>query len=289
MVKQIRWSEVIKRLLFYVSLLAVLAFTILPFLWMISVSIKPREEVFTSPPRWIPNQPTLDAFRRVLSDPSLYARGVGFDKWVKNSASVTGVVTVISLIVSTIAAYALSRFRFRGKTTAGYLILATQMVPSVVLMIPLHIIMRDAKLLDTLTALVICYSTFAMPFCTWMMRGYFNTIPADLDEAAMVDGATRMGALFRVVVPLALPGFVATGIFTFILAWNEFLLANVMINSPGNFTLPVALASFRGQYVIPWNLVMAACVLISIPTLLLFALLQRSLVAGFTAGAVKGQ
>ena len=289
MVKQKRWSDIVRRLLFYISLLAVLAFTILPFLWMISVSIKPREEVFTSPPRWIPDQPTLDAFRRVLSDSSLYARGVGFDKWVKNSASVTLAVTGLSLVLSTIAAYALSRFRFRGRHAAGYLILATQMVPSVVLMIPLHIMMRDAKLLDTLTALVICYSTFAMPFCTWMMRGYFNTIPTDLDEAAMVDGATRLGALFRVVVPLALPGFVATGIFTFILAWNEFLLANVMISSPGKYTLPVALASFRGQYVIPWNLVMAACVLISIPTLLLFALLQRSLVAGFTAGAVKGQ
>ncbi len=262
------------------------AIVLIPFLWLISTSLKDRSDIFTYPPVWIPRHFSLSGYIDLWSKTPF--ADVGFSTFVQNSFLVASSSSLIAVILSALAGYSLSRFRFRGSSLFGYLILVAQMLPEALLLIPLYLLMRDLGQLDSLFGLVLVYSAFGLPYATWMLRGYFNAIPRDLDEAAMIDGCSQIGSLFRVVLPLAVPGVIVTLLYTFIIGWNEFLFALVFLNSFDKYTMPLALGSFRTQYLVEWNLLFAGAVVLTVPVLLMFLLMQKSLATGFTAGAVKG-
>ena len=263
--------------------LIVCVFAVFPFIWMLSTSFKPSEEVYKEP-TLLPEKPTLQGYVETLTKST---RNFSFLQWGKNSLIISVCTTVFSLIVSTLGGYGMSRFRFRGRGSLGYVILMTQMLPGSLLILPLYIIMINLNLLNSLIGLVLAYTTFSVPFCTWMMKGYFDTIPASLDEAAMVDGCSRIRTFFNVVLPLTKPGLAATAIFSFIAGWNEYLFASQFAQSYDKWTLPVGLASFSGQYTTNWGALMAGAVMVTIPVIIIFLILQKSLVSGMTAGAVK--
>jgi ABC-type glycerol-3-phosphate transport system permease component len=252
-----------------------------PFLWMISTSLKdPAEVVLRDPtiiPRSFATQNYVDAFNRG-----------NFGRYLVNSVVVALAVTLLSLLLATLSGYAFARFRLFGSKAILLGILATQMFPAILLAIPLYILIRNLGLLNSLVGLVLVYTTFALPFCVWMMRNYFLSIPRDLDESAMVDGATRLQALRSVVLPVAMPGIAATGIFSFILSWNEFLYANTFISSADLRTLPVGLQSLIGEYTTDWGLLMAGAVITTMPIVIIFFFVQRRLTQGLASGAVKG-
>lgn len=262
----------------------VCAFALFPFLWMISTSFKPAEEVYTNTPAFIPDHPTAQGYVEMLTTES---STFDFKKWAVNSVVIALMTTVFSMVTATLGGYGISRFRFRGRGALSYIVLTTQVLPGSLLMIPLYIIMGNLQLLDTRLGLVIAYATFSVPFCTWMMKGFFDSIPLSLEEAAKVDGAGRFRCFATVVMPLTVPGLVATGLFAFINGWNEYLFASTFMKSYENWTLPMGIASFQGQYTTNWGTLMAGSVLVTIPVVILFLALQKHLVGGMTAGAVK--
>ncbi len=263
--------------------LIVCLFCIFPFCWMISVSFKPASEVY-APPTLFPKAPTLDGYRNMLATTGAFS----FTTWLKNSVIASLCTTLFSLIIATLGAYGLARFRFRGRNALAYLILTTQVIPGALIIVPLYIIMSNLNLLDNMIGLILAYTTFTVPFCTWMMKGYFDSISPTIDEAAMVDGANRFQVFIRIVLPLSLPGLAATTIFAFISGWNEYVFASILLRSYENWTLPIGIASFQGQYDTNWGTLMAGAVMITVPVVVIFWLLQKHLVAGMTAGAVKG-
>lgn len=262
----------------------VCAFALFPFLWMISTSFKPAEEVYTNTPAFIPDNPTAQGYVEMLTTES---STFDFKKWAVNSVVIALMTTIFSMVIATLGGYGISRFRFRGRGALSYIVLTTQVLPGSLLMIPLYIIMGNLQLLDTRLGLVIAYATFSVPFCTWMMKGFFDSIPLSLEEAAKVDGAGRFRCFATVVMPLTVPGLVATGLFAFINGWNEYLFASTFMKSYENWTLPMGIASFQGQYTTNWGTLMAGSVLVTIPVVILFLTLQKHLVGGMTAGAVK--
>ncbi|MDY4208237.1 carbohydrate ABC transporter permease [Blautia obeum] len=274
----------VKKIITVILVILVCMFALLPFVWMISTSFKPANEVYSKTPSFIPNEPTVEGYTEMLTTQS---STFDFPQWLTNSVIVALLTTVFSMIIATLGGYGLSRFRFRGRGFLSYFILTTQVLPGSLLIIPLYVIMGNLQLLDTRIGLVAAYCTFSVPFCTWMMKGFFDTIPISLEEAARVDGAGRFRIFSTVVLPLTVPGLVATGIFSFINGWNEYLFASTFMKSYENWTLPVGIASFQGQYTTNWGTLMAGAVLITIPVVILFLLLQKHLVSGMTAGAVK--
>ena len=252
-----------------------------PFLWMLVTSLKGPQELALQYPTLIPRHP----------DPGNYARVLvraGFGRYFLNSALVAVATTLISVALAALAGYAFARFRLPGGKALLLGILATQMFPGILLAIPLYGLLRDLHLLDSLPGLVLVYTTFALPFCVWMLRNSFLTVPRELEESALVDGCSRLGALWRVVLPVALPGIAATAIFSFILAWNEFLYANTFISSAEKRTLALGLQSLIGEFTTDWGLLMAGAVVTTVPLVLAFLAIQRRLTQGLAAGAVKG-
>jgi ABC-type glycerol-3-phosphate transport system permease component len=277
--------ELLGKSLVYLLVIVICTAAAIPFLWMVSSSFKERSEIFTYPPVWIPRMPSVAGYVELFSQETF--GDVGFMQFALNSLYVALATAFTSVVMASLAGYSLSRFRFRGSGTVKYTILLSQMMPGALLLIPLYLFMRNMRLLDSHLALILAYTSFTLPYCTYILRGYFNTIPPDLDEAAMVDGCGRAGALFRVVLPLAAPGIVVTTTSAFIMAWNEFMFALVFLNTYPKWTLPLALGTFRGQYLVEWNFLFAGSVLATIPVLILFLVLQRWLAAGFVAGALK--
>jgi ABC-type glycerol-3-phosphate transport system permease component len=252
-----------------------------PFLWMISTSLKNPAEVVLRDPTIIPRSFAVENYVDV------FRRG-NFGRYFLNSVIVSLAVTVISVAIATLSGYAFARYRLPGGKAILLGILATQMFPAILLAIPLYILIRNLGLLNSLLGLILVYTSFALPFCVWMLRNYFLTIPKDLDESALVDGATRLQALRSVVLPVAMPGIAATGIFSFILAWNEFLYANTFISSAELRTLPVGLQSLIGEFTTDWGMLMAGAVVTTIPVVVIFFFVQRRLTQGLATGAVKG-
>lgn len=252
--------------------LIVCLFCIFPFCWMISVSFKPASEVY-APPTLFPKAPTLDGYRNMLATTGAFS----FTTWLKNSVIASLCTTLFSLIIATLGAYGLARFRFRGRNALAYLILTTQVIPGALIIVPLYIIMSNLNLLDNMIGLILAYTTFTVPFCTWMMKGYFDSISPTIDEAAMVDGANRFQVFTRIVLPLSLPGLAATTIFAFISGWNEYVFASILLRSYENWTLPIGIASFQGQYDTNWGTLMAGAVMITVPVVVIFWLLQNIL------------
>lgn len=267
----------------YLAAALVVAFTLLPIGYMITIALRPNQDIYLSPFPYIPPNPTWTNFADVLTGKTVA------DARLLPAAGRTLVVAVAStffaIILATLAGYSLARFQFRGRAGFGLGLLATQMMPAVLFLVPLFVIFRQLHLTNSLHGLTLAYLTFALPFCIWMLRGYFSTIPLDLEEASMLDGSTRLQALWHVVLPLAAPALAATATFAFINAWNEFLFAFILGGQTPLAT--VALYSFVSQYGPQYGNLMAAALLVGLPPVLLFALMQRFLIEGLTAGAVK--
>jgi len=253
--------------------------------WMISTSFKSQVAAMQQPPRWIPEVPTFENYAKLL-DP----RGEGgrrFLRYLLNSFIVSTATTVLGTAVAVPAAYAFSRFRFPGRRLLFMTILVRNMFPAVVFLIPLFILMRTFGLVDRHASLIITYMTFGLPLAIWLLKGYYDNIPTELEEAALVDGATRFFAFVRVVMPLSVPGIVAAAIYVFIQAWNEYLYALTFLNSDELMTIPVGLQSYFSEFVTDWPGLMASSFVMSIPVVVLFMVLQRYFVRALTEGALK--
>lgn len=253
---------------------------ILPLLWVVTTSVRPISEVTSSPPVVWPQELTFAAYTEFWD-------AAPFLRYTFNSVIISLSTALISLAFSVCAAYAFARFRFRGATAILMLVVMSQMLPGSSILIPLFQVIRSLGLLDTHAGMVLIYTGFAIPFCTWLLHGYFRAIPTELEQAAMIDGCSRLQLLVRIVLPLAAPAVVAVGTFAFLLSWNEFLFAFVFTKSNA-LTIPVGLrAAFLGQYVTKYDQLFAASLVFSLPPIVLFVSLQKYFVAGLTAGAVK--
>jgi len=264
----------------YTILVAVTAIMLFPVAWMLTVSVRPNVEVMKIPPQWIPTVFTLAPYAKVLGS-TRYLRTF------LNSYVIALVVTAFSLFIGALAAYALARFRFKGQRAVIMFLIITQMFPLVLLCIPYFRLVVRLGLYDTLTALIVVYTTFTLPFCILMLRSYFAQIPKDMEEAAMVDGCSRLGAIARTLLPMSFPALVGAGLYTFLLAWNEFLFAVVLIESWGKRVITIAIYSLLAEFVTEWSMMMAFSVLASAPLVIVFIFLQRYVVQGMTAGAIK--
>jgi multiple sugar transport system permease protein len=271
------------RLLRYaLSIGAVLA-ALAPVYWMLTISLKTELDQFSVPPRWILFSPTLMHYSDAFATRS-------FGQYLLTSAIVSVAATLCAMVMGTLSAYALSQFRLprRLDKHLALWILSTRMFPPIVTVIPLFLMMRDVRLLDTRASLIIVYTAFNLPFVVWMMRGFFSEIPRELEEAARVDGDSRLGALRRVVLPLVAPGLAATAVFCLIISWNEFLFALVLTQTDAAMTLPVGIAGRVTQYEIKWGVMSAAATVAMMPILVFALAVQRYLVRGLSLGAVKG-
>ena len=254
-----------------------------PVYWMITISLKTEIDQFASPPKWFSFTPTLEHYYDAFVTRS-------FAQYLLTSAIVAVVSTTCALVIGTLAAYALTRFRlpYNLDRKLSLWILSTRMFPAIVTAVPLFLMMRDLRLLNTRLALIVVYTGFNLPFVVWMMRGFFAEVPRDLEEAALVDGDSRLGALVRVVLPLVSPGLAATAVFCLIVCWNEFLFALVLTQTDAAMTLPVGIAGRVTQYEIKWGVMSAAGVVAMMPILVFALAMQRYLVRGLSLGAVKG-
>ena len=261
--------------------LAVFAVMVFPLYWMISTAFKPGRDILTLTPKWFPAPVTLDNFQVAIQRPF-------FASDVVNSLIVVGVTVIASLALAFFAAMSVARFGFSGRTAFIVLIIGVQMVPLNALIIPLYLMLDQVGQTDSLVGVIAVYMAVVLPFMVWTLRGFIANIPPELEEAAMIDGCRREEAFVRIVLPLIGPGLVATGIFGFIQAWNEYIVAYVLLSSNSNQTLTVWLASFTTNHGPQWGPLMAAATLTGLPVVAFFVLLQRNITGGLTAGAVKG-
>jgi multiple sugar transport system permease protein len=274
-----RWPGAARYLVLAASVLCAL----LPIYWMVTISLKTEVDQFAVPPKWVRFVPTLAHYQNAFGERS-------FGQYLLTSAVVAVAATACALVIGTLAAYGLARFRWprRMNTRLSLWILSTRMFPPIVTAVPLFLLMRDLWLLDTTAALIIAYTGFNLPFVVWMMRGYFLELPRELEEAALVDGDSRLGALWRVMLPLAAPGLAATAVFCLIVCWNEFLFALILTQTDAAMTLPVGIAGRVTQYEIEWGVMSAAGAVAMIPIMVFALSVQRYLVRGLSLGAVKG-
>jgi N,N'-diacetylchitobiose transport system permease protein len=261
--------------------LAVFAVMIFPVYWMVATAFKRGSDIFTDTPVWFPIHPTLSNFTDAIHRPHFWAD-------VKNSLIIVGCVVAFSLVLAFLAALALAKFRFYGRKAFIVLIIGVQMVPLNALIIPIYLVLAKANQVDKLSGVIITYMTFVLPFTVWTLRGFMIGVPGELEEAAQVDGSTRFGAFVRILLPLIGPGLVATSIFAFIQAWNEFIMAYVLLHSPEKQTLTVWLASFTTNRGTAWGPLMAGATLTALPVVIFFVAIQRKIAFGLTAGAVRG-
>jgi multiple sugar transport system permease protein len=269
--------------LLYLILLVLLIYAFFPTFWLISTSIKPQLEAFQNPPTWWPHNPTLYSYQILPADQQ------GFVTYFKNSLIVGICTTLLTLLAAVPAGYVLSRFRFRGARALLLIILATQMFPYVTILISLYTLFRQLHMLNTFPALVLSFTTFSLPFSIWMMKGFCDTLPTDLEDAARVDGASRLRTLWTIVMPIIIPGVVAVGFFAFLNSWNELLYALTLTSSPDMRLIPPGFVlTYIGEFQDRWPDMMAASVVVSLPIVVLFTVFQKQLVSGLTAGAVKG-
>jgi ABC-type glycerol-3-phosphate transport system permease component len=261
---------------------AVLLFlTIFPFFWMLSTSFKPLKEIFVFPPYLLPKSFTLANFSRLFEQ-------TRFVTYFKNSVFVATSAVLLTMTFATAGAYSLTRFKFYGREKIASLILFTYMFAPIMIVSPFYVLIRRIGLANTHFALILAYTAFCLPFSLWLLRAFFQSIPLALEEAALTDGAGRIRAVLYVILPLALPGIIATGIFTFILAWNDYIFVRILITSDELKTLPVGIADLYNATVIDWGMIMAGSMLITVPVLIFFVFIQRYLIAGWGAGGLKG-
>ena len=262
--------------------LLVFAVMVFPVFWMISTAFKPNDQIISLTPTWIPLHPTIAHFRDAIHRPFFWTD-------VKNSLVIVLATVALSIVLAFLAAIALARYGFSGRKLFVVLVIGIQMLPQAGLIIPLFIVLRRIHETNALTGVVITYLTFVLPFSVWTLRGFLIGIPKDLEEAAMVDGSTRLGVFLKILLPLMGPGLVATSVFAFITTWNEYIFARVLLNDQGKQTVTVWLSYFYGtSRHTDWGALMAASTLTAIPVVIFFLLVQRRIAFGLTAGAVRG-
>jgi multiple sugar transport system permease protein len=284
-----RYRKVFRKILLFLITIPVLLFIFSPILWLFFASLSTQVELFTIPPHWIPQHPTLQNYLDIFF-PNLAASTVPrtFAISLLNSIKIASAVTIICIVIGSLAAYALVRIPFKFSRSIQLGILTTRMIPEVSLILPLFIIASSLQLINKPIVLVITYMSFALPYAIWMMAAFFQTVPVELEEAARLDGCTRLGILFRVVMPISVPGLVSTAMFVFLLAWDEFFYALIFTSTLASKTAPVAIAEFVGRYSVNITGMMAAGILAALPPMILAFIFQRYIVSGMTAGAVKG-
>lgn len=275
-------GKIVQKALFWLLVVFIIFYTIFPFAWAVLSSIKPNAELFKTPVDYWPSKINTSFYRFALSDDT-------FIRALRNSVIVSVTTVVIALVLGAFCAYAMGRMKFRGRTVVMYLILSMTMFPQIAILGSLFQMVRSANLFDRLPALIIAYLTFTLPFTVWVLANFFKAMPGELEEAALVDGATPFQAFYKILLPLAAPGLVTTGLLAFIAAWNEFLYALTFTQTRARTVQP-AIASFSGntQFELPWGNIVAASVLVTIPLVVLVLVFQRKILAGLTAGAVKG-
>ena len=283
------YRKVFRKILLFLITIPVLLFIFSPILWLFFASLSTQVELFSIPPHWIPQHPTLQNYIDIFF-PSLAASSVPrtFGISLLNSIKIASAVTIICIVIGSLAAYALVRIPFKFNRSIQLGILTTRMIPEVSLILPLFIIASSLQLINKPIVLVITYMSFALPYAIWMMAAFFQTVPVELEEAARLDGCTRLGILFRVVMPISVPGLVSTAMFVFLLAWDEFFYALIFTSTLASKTAPVAIAEFVGRYSVNITGMMAGGILAALPPMILAFIFQRYIVSGMTAGAVKG-
>lgn len=259
---------------------AALFWALAPIYWIVVTSLKTSREIYALPPTFLPEAPTMSNYQAIFE--------TEFPQYIFNSFVVAIGVTAISAIVGAMAAYPIARMQFRGRALASRTIVAAYLLPPSLMFIPLFIVLQKLGLIDTRFGLVLAYLTFTIPFCTWMLIGYFRTIPSDLDEAAQIDGATRFQTLVKVIIPVAAPGVAVVALFAFTHAWNEFLYALVFVYSPGTKTFTAGLSGLTMGDTFIWGQLMASSVIAIIPIFIIYVVAQRHIVEGLSAGSVKG-
>src|SRR5215467_5021136 len=262
-------------------LVIMLVWTLVPFYWMVATSLKKDKEIYGYEATLVPRHPTLDAYRLLFVK-------TPFVKYVKNSTIIAVATTLLSLVLGCLGAYALARLRFPGRGAIARGLVFTYLVPPALLFIPLFAVMSALRLVDTHHGLILSYLSFSVPFCTWLLMGYFRSVPLELEEAALVDGCSRLGSLIRVILPMSLPALAVVTFFAFTQSWNEFLYANVFVNSVEVRTITTGLSLFVVEDVFFWGPMMAASFLSTLPPLVMYLIFQRWVVKGLTLGAVKG-
>lgn len=264
----------------YIALIIGFIYSSFPVLWMFFSSIKSNTEIFSLPPKMLPKEFTLKAYQAIFSNPIKI-------RYFLNSYLVASVVTILTLLVAILSGYGFSRYSFKLKKALNLFIISTQTVPPITLLIPYFGLIVAFKIYNTYFALIFTYLVFTLPYAILMMTGYFNSLPKELDEAVQIDGGSNFLALWRVLVPISIPGIVATGVYTFLLAWNEFLFALTLTKTTEMRTVPVGIQQLMGQHAYEWNEMMAMSILGSLPILIMYLVAQRYFLAGMTAGSVK--
>lgn len=266
---------------FHLMLWSLIFIVMLPIIWMIMVSFYRMPFYrFLADPMIFFEGANLSAYRQMLF-------GTHFPIWFRNSVIVTLGATVLSIVICTFGAYSIGRLRFKGRRPVATFLLLTQMFPLILIAIPIFLIFRDLGLANSLTGLIFAYVAFVLPFAIWMLRGFYENLPESLEEAAMIDGSTRIGAVLRVIVPLSAPAIATTAIFAWIFAWNEFVMVLILVNDPNRKTLPPGLAEWIGQFAVNWDLLMAGAVGATVPLFIVLFFLQKYIVHGLAEGAVK--
>ena len=279
--KSCNWRLTLVKILFYLIVLILIIISLLPFYWMAITSFRSTSEIYSQDFSLWPKNFILTNYIKLIKE-------TNFLIWFKNSWLIALLTTLLSLFVGCLAAFSLTRVKYPGKILISQFILGTYLIPRSLLFVPLYNVLSGIGVIDTHLGLVLAYSTFAVPFCTWLLVGYFKTVPHELDEAAIIDGCSPLGVLGRIILPLSLPGIVTAGIFTFNLANNEYLYAFTFISNESLSTLPRGLSSMIMGDVYLWGKLMAACLLSSVPLLILYMFVQKFMVSGLTAGSVKG-
>lgn len=262
--------------------LVLFAVMVFPVFWMVSTAFKNNDQINSFNPVWLPSHPILSHFTDAMHRPNFWVD-------VKNSVIVVVATVVISLVISFFAALALAKYRFTGRKLFIVLVIGIQMLPQAGLIIPLYVVLARHNQVNKLSGLILVYLTFALPFCVWTLRGFLLGIPKDLEEAAMVDGSSRLGAFVRILLPLVAPGLVATSVFAFITSWNEYIFATTLLHDNDKQTITVFLSlMYGGARFVDWGAIMAASTMVAIPVVIFFLLVQRRIAFGLTVGAVKG-
>ena len=274
-------QKLTNQIIIYIVLSIFVLILAFPLIWMLSVSLKPTVETFSLPPKIIPSSIYFDGYIKILNNDQ-------YRRFLLNSYLLGLVVTGLSVLIGTLAAYGFSRYKFFGDRIAKLFVITTQMVPTITLLIPLFGVIVWLKLYDSMWGLILTYLTFSLPYAVIMMNGYLDTIPKDFDEAATIDGCTPIGVLFKVLLPVAAPGIISTAVYTFLLAWNEFLFALALTRSIEMRTVPVGISMMVGEFGLKWDEMMAFSVIGSLPVLILFMSVQRFVISGLSAGGVKG-
>ncbi|MBE2185222.1 MAG: sugar ABC transporter permease [Rhodothermales bacterium] len=264
------------------AVIALFAFiAVYPILYIFTISLRPGDQLLSTSLQVIPDGATLNNYRELLTE-------TPFLRWMANSLFVSAVVTISGVALASTAGYAISRYKFKGRRAMLKGLLVTQMFPATMLLLPLYVVLINLQLLNSYLGILVIYSATALPFCVWQMKGYYDTIPAALEEAARIDGCTPWQAFRLVILPLAAPALVITALFSFMSAWNEYVVANVVLQDVNMFTLPLGLKMFQGSMTTQWGLYAAGALLVSVPVVLLFLGLSRYLISGLTLGGVKG-